>query len=491
MKTISSNTHQYTIICLLVVIAIGTTLFNVFVIAKSEHQTIASNRGTQVRVKNNDLNHPNNPLKSASIERSHLEKPIAIRKNTDSPYIYRVNQTLQTLLAMGLENQHISYHQIFTVLYKANSYVVYHSVRGLKDAHLESHFIEPISTSLAMFRNGLIHQQTISVFKDVSVLVEKTYKYIAENSSKKEYSKTTLRATLLSSRKSFFITSEETPTKSCNIKGRGLSKTSTKAFFYHFIKTLKNIHLLEVLMQLNLEVENRVKKCIKESTLPQKATANIFISKRDVIQELSNVTSFPTGSIKRSSILSGHLDFNPVSFLISTNGILISLLTTVFSKVLIRKNHMLKRILKTKKEVTTRLRNFQYKKKMINKFLSMILFWKRGGKKLSNNMLKSTSLPKQITRLVQERLETLGEKAPKQTTLSPLRIFGAHIGALRRKRGLTLEQLSEMTSIDTKTLLSIECGFLKLEQVTQNLPAISKALGEDPQALMRFFFSLL
>jgi hypothetical protein len=132
------------------------------------------------------------------------------------------------------------------------------------------------------------------------------------------------------------------------------------------------------------------------------------------------------------------------------------------------------------------------KKETVDKFLNYVCL-KKGGQSLSDdvdksNMYTTTSLPNQIIELTRERLE---EGAPKQTSTSPLRIFGVEIGALRRKKGLSLEQLSEMSSIDTKTLLSIECGFLTLEQVVKNLPAIAEALEEDPQALMRFFFSLL
>lgn len=68
---------------------------------------------------------------------------------------------------------------------------------------------------------------------------------------------------------------------------------------------------------------------------------------------------------------------------------------------------------------------------------------------------------------------------------SPLEVFGMTIGALRRRKEMSLCELQELTGIEEGTLLRIEVGRASLEQVIESLPTLAAAFGIDEKKLSR------
>lgn len=77
---------------------------------------------------------------------------------------------------------------------------------------------------------------------------------------------------------------------------------------------------------------------------------------------------------------------------------------------------------------------------------------------------------------VAEAFEAVG-KTPTEDELS-LRIFGLKLSKLRRRKGLSLEQLAEKSKVDADTLFAMEMGYVPLNQVITNLRPIGDALGD-------------
>lgn len=68
---------------------------------------------------------------------------------------------------------------------------------------------------------------------------------------------------------------------------------------------------------------------------------------------------------------------------------------------------------------------------------------------------------------------------------SPLEAFGMAIGALRRRKEMSLCELQELTGIEEEALLRIEVGRASLEQAIDSLPALAAAFEIDEKKLSR------
>jgi len=68
---------------------------------------------------------------------------------------------------------------------------------------------------------------------------------------------------------------------------------------------------------------------------------------------------------------------------------------------------------------------------------------------------------------------------------SPLEAFGLAIGALRRRKEISLCELQELTGIEEGILLRIEVGRASLEQAIDSLPTLAAAFDIDEKKLSR------
>jgi len=73
----------------------------------------------------------------------------------------------------------------------------------------------------------------------------------------------------------------------------------------------------------------------------------------------------------------------------------------------------------------------------------------------------------------------------------PLKVFGVKLGALRVRRGLSLEELADLAGIDVNTLFSIELGIAPLQEIEAGLLPLGKALGGEYQYLSRLLVDLV
>ncbi len=83
--------------------------------------------------------------------------------------------------------------------------------------------------------------------------------------------------------------------------------------------------------------------------------------------------------------------------------------------------------------------------------------------------------------------------APRKTGSQPTRfeVFGLRVSALRRRKGYSLDDLESITGIDKETLLRIEIGKARLEQVADSIPSLEKALDVSNQELDEFLVRLI
>jgi hypothetical protein len=73
----------------------------------------------------------------------------------------------------------------------------------------------------------------------------------------------------------------------------------------------------------------------------------------------------------------------------------------------------------------------------------------------------------------------------KESLSSPLEAFGMTLGALRRRKEISLCELQELTGIEEETLLRIEVGRASLKQVIESLPSLAAAFGVEEKKLSR------
>jgi len=111
--------------------------------------------------------------------------------------------------------------------------------------------------------------------------------------------------------------------------------------------------------------------------------------------------------------------------------------------------------------------------------------------RIAEDMIAQTeqkSLAQRIIR-VAEALKAAG-KMPEVDGL-PLKVFGVKLNTIRRREGLSLEQLADRSKVDADLLLAIELGVAQFNQVITNLRPIGDALGGKYRYLSDLLITLV
>lgn len=98
--------------------------------------------------------------------------------------------------------------------------------------------------------------------------------------------------------------------------------------------------------------------------------------------------------------------------------------------------------------------------------------------RIDEKMIFQTSNRSIVQRIIRvAEAHKFGVDSPKDKE-SSLLVFGLKLSKLRRRRGLSLEQLAEKSNIDSDLLFAIELGIAPIDCVVTSLRSIGDALGE-------------
>lgn len=114
----------------------------------------------------------------------------------------------------------------------------------------------------------------------------------------------------------------------------------------------------------------------------------------------------------------------------------------------------------------------------------------KSGLDLKNSAAAFEAMPWEETARSIARLPLEGPE-PSLEEQTPLQAFGAAIGALRRKLGLSVAAVAASSGLTPAEILSIEVGAAAYEQVTRSLKPLGQALGNRYPQLSRLLARLV
>lgn len=74
---------------------------------------------------------------------------------------------------------------------------------------------------------------------------------------------------------------------------------------------------------------------------------------------------------------------------------------------------------------------------------------------------------------------------------SPLLRFGMYLGSLRRRKGLSVQDLANACGLSIETAIRLELGEASLSEYATCLPGLSEVLREDTSTLSRLLIELI